>query len=38
VLEVQELRCRLAKAKRFYALVVDAHCERFVALGGVRPE
>jgi hypothetical protein len=37
VLEVQELRCRLAKAKRFYALVVDAHCERFVALGGVRP-
>jgi hypothetical protein len=34
VLEVQELRCRLAKARRLFSVVIDAHCERFVALSG----
>lgn len=34
VLEVQELRCRLAKARRFVLPVVEAHCERFAALSG----
>jgi hypothetical protein len=36
VLEVQGLRCRLAGARGFFQGVVDAHCERFVALGGKR--
>jgi len=36
VFEVQELRCRLAKARRFFAAVVEAHCERLTALVGAR--
>jgi hypothetical protein len=32
VVEVQELRCRLAKARKFFAGVVEAHCERLQAL------
>jgi hypothetical protein len=29
---VQELRCRLAKARKFYAAVVEAHCARLTVL------
>lgn len=32
---VQELRCRLAKAKRLHSLVVDVHCAPLRELGGV---
>ncbi len=32
VREVQELRCRLAKARRFYPAVTDAHCVRLAAI------
>jgi hypothetical protein len=30
---VQELRCRLAKERKFYPAVVEAHCARLAALG-----
>jgi hypothetical protein len=32
VREVQELRCRLAKERRFYPAVIEAHCARLAAL------
>ena len=34
VREVQELRCRLAKERKFFAAVIEAHCARLAALGG----
>jgi hypothetical protein len=33
VREVQELRCRLARARKFFPAVVEAHCARLAALG-----
>lgn len=33
VVEVQELRCRLAKERRFISVVVYVHCARLAALG-----
>lgn len=32
VREVQELRCRLAKARKFYPAVIEGHCARLAAL------
>ncbi|HVW23996.1 MAG TPA: hypothetical protein VHC69_01420 [Polyangiaceae bacterium] len=32
VREVQELRCRLAKERKFYPAVIEAHCARLAAL------
>ena len=37
VREVQELRCRLAKERKFYPAVVEAHCARLGALKDERP-
>ncbi len=34
VMPVQALRCRLAKARKFYPAVVEGHCGRLAALGG----
>ena len=33
VREVQGLRCRLAKVRKFYPAVIEAHCARLEALG-----
>jgi hypothetical protein len=38
VREVQDLRCRLAKERKFYAGIIEAHCARSVALQGTKPE
>ena len=38
VREVQDLRCRLAKERKFYAGVVEAHCARSRALGGEKAD
>jgi hypothetical protein len=38
VLEIQELRCRLAQARRFYRAVVEAHCARRNELRAKVPE
>jgi hypothetical protein len=32
VREVQTLRCRLAKARKFFPAVIEAHCARLEAL------
>lgn len=33
VREVQELRCRLARARKFFPAVIEAHCARLESLG-----
>ncbi|HEX4337740.1 MAG TPA: hypothetical protein VH062_17630 [Polyangiaceae bacterium] len=33
VRDVQELRCRLAKERKFFSAVIEAHCARLAALG-----
>ena len=32
VLPIQDLRCRLAKARKFFPPVIEAHCARLAAL------